>query len=91
MEVDMIRAIALVIGVSSAPLAASAQARDCGAGGSGCQHPLERKYYDIAVRTWDGPTALWRAFAARCATDKALQALCERNPREAGRRMDLTE
>jgi hypothetical protein len=91
MEAAMIRMSLVASLIAVASPGASAQARDCGAGGSGCQHPLERKYYDIAVRTWDGPTALWRAFAARCATDKALQALCERNPREAGRRMDLTE
>jgi hypothetical protein len=91
MEADMIRVGVLGLLLVTAPLAALAQSRDCGAGGSGCQHPLERKYYDIAVKTWDGPTALWRAFAARCATDKTIQPLCERNPREAGRRMDLTE
>lgn len=87
----MTRTFALAVLIATMSAAAAAQSRDCGAGGSGCQHPLERKYYDIAVKTWDGPTALWRAFAARCATDKSMQPLCERNPREAGRRMDLTE
>jgi hypothetical protein len=91
MEVAMTRTFVLAAIVAASSGSAFAQSRDCGAGGSGCQHPLERKYYDIAVKTWDGPTALWRAFAARCATDKSIQALCERNPREAGRRMDLTE